>query len=89
MAVSFTATDSFTKGMSGRALRRLPVLAHARFVSSGIPMSPSSIDNNDSGTGQIGLITSHSAFEVEQWLMGMESAVQDLSVSSLDPSRGL
>jgi len=52
-------------------------------------MSPSSIDNNDSGTGQIGLITSHSAFEVEQWLMGMESAVQDLSVSSLDPSRGL
>ena len=64
--------------MSGRLLRRLPVLAHARFISLGFP-SPqnATIDSagqknrasNAPGPGGLGT-------QVEVWLDAMEKVVQ-------------
>jgi pachytene checkpoint protein 2 len=61
--------------MSGRSLRRLPVLAHARYISLGYASPP--IATTDSGPttsnapGPSGLGT-----QVEVWLNAMEKVVE-------------
>ncbi|KAK0468103.1 P-loop containing nucleoside triphosphate hydrolase protein [Desarmillaria tabescens] len=66
------ATECRSQGMSGRALRRLPVLALARYMGlsgmSGPPLSTSS-----KGHAQ----TQQPCAEVDQWLNGMERVVAE------------
>lgn len=57
--------------MSGRALRRLPVLALARYIGSGNIISSGPSEMNGSAGG--GAISSHA--DVDTWLSGMESVV--------------
>lgn len=54
--------------VSGRSLRRLPVLALARFIGIGLAMTTSS---DDVGAGDSG------APAVEGWLLGMERVVEE------------
>jgi hypothetical protein len=55
--------------MSGRALRRLPVLALARFIGLGMSTLPLQSDEPDSANG--------GAPNVEGWLTGMETVIQE------------
>lgn len=57
-----------SQGMSGRSLRRLPVLALARFIGLGLTSMPVA-DN--------GLDSDSVAPEVEGWLAGMERVVEE------------
>ncbi|KAF6762769.1 P-loop containing nucleoside triphosphate hydrolase protein [Ephemerocybe angulata] len=60
------------QGMSGRSLRRLPVLALARFIGLGLSTAPSSKgDTPDAGNS--------GAPQVEGWLAGMERVVQEMA----------
>lgn len=58
-----------TQGMSGRSLRRLPVLALARFIGLGLSSMPAS--------GSDGLDADSGAPQVEGWVAGMERVVQE------------
>lgn len=61
--------------MSGRALRRLPVMAMARFIGVGnVPFS-SSAGKGPKPEPSASLQTG--AAQVEQWLDGMEAVVKD------------
>lgn len=53
------------QGMSGRSLRRLPVLAHARYIGT-LPLVRAHISSKQSPGGT----------EVETWLDAMERVVQ-------------
>ncbi|RXW25150.1 hypothetical protein EST38_g687 [Candolleomyces aberdarensis] len=57
------------QGMSGRSLRRLPVLALARFIGLGMSTLPSQSDEPDSANS--------GAPNVEGWLTGMETVIQE------------
>jgi hypothetical protein len=62
--------------MSGRALRRLPVIAMARFIGVGNVLFSSSSTSAVKGpkpvpSSQTGTV------QVEQWLDGMEAVVED------------
>lgn len=62
-----------TQKMSGRALRRLPVLALARYIGIGNvarEFSHSSMPNDLESTGSEGA-------QVEAWLEGMEKVVKE------------
>lgn len=60
-----------TQGMSGRALRRLPVLALARYIGGNLSLSPnhpSALNQANSSTG---------GADVDMWLEGMERVVTE------------
>ena len=69
--------------MSGRALRRLPVLALAKYISSGSIVSFASVPSGINGHGKSkpingsagGAVSSVSSANVDVWLSGMESVV--------------
>ncbi|TFK76114.1 AAA-domain-containing protein [Pluteus cervinus] len=66
------ATQCKTRNLSGRALRRLPVLAFARYLSIGHVIAPSSTPRTP------GAPYSHnSATPVEVWLNGMEKVINE------------
>jgi hypothetical protein len=75
------------QGLSGRALRRLPVLAHARAISRGIRFSSntvhtSGIDGTNPGAmstngGPLGERAA-ALMTVEQWIKHMDAVVQEL-----------
>ena len=60
--------------MSGRSLRRLPVLAHARYIGM-LPASTARIPATQ-GTSGRSAFSSSSAITVEIWLDAMERVVQ-------------
>lgn len=59
-----------TQGMSGRALRRLPVLALARYIGVGSLTVP---NRSDDSSGSM-----RASADVDMWLDGMERVVSDL-----------
>jgi pachytene checkpoint protein 2 len=68
--------------MSGRSLRRLPVLAHARYISLGyvspaiVPTTDSSLQNATDGPGTVNAPgPSGLGTQVEGWLEAMEKVV--------------
>ncbi|CAL1702280.1 unnamed protein product [Somion occarium] len=68
------------QGMSGRSLRRLPVLAHARYIGtlSMLPPKPSSVNgNNGIRSKTAGSVTTRggAATDVELWLDAMEKVI--------------
>ncbi|PCH41410.1 nucleoside triphosphate hydrolase protein [Wolfiporia cocos MD-104 SS10] len=66
-----------SQGMSGRSLRRLPVLAHARYIGT-LPMPAKPVQViGASKSGKKGLATEGSvnAIEVEIWLDAMERVI--------------
>ncbi|KAK0498536.1 P-loop containing nucleoside triphosphate hydrolase protein [Armillaria luteobubalina] len=66
------AADCRSQGMSGRALRRLPVLALARYIGiSGVVGVPPSTSSK--GHAQ----TQQACADVDQWLNGMERVVAE------------
>ncbi|KIK07611.1 hypothetical protein K443DRAFT_673191 [Laccaria amethystina LaAM-08-1] len=70
------AAQCRAQGMSGRALRRLPVIAMARFIGVGNVLFSSSSTSAVKGpkpvpSSQTGTV------QVEQWLDGMEAVVED------------
>ncbi|KZS97522.1 P-loop containing nucleoside triphosphate hydrolase protein [Sistotremastrum niveocremeum HHB9708] len=81
------------KGMSGRALRRLPVLAHAQYLGMGIPFPsalprPKKQDATVNGKSASKARSSASSkysihIEAEVWLDAMEKVVQNELLSKL------
>ncbi|KAJ3790560.1 P-loop containing nucleoside triphosphate hydrolase protein [Lentinula aff. detonsa] len=75
------ATQCRAQKMSGRALRRLPVLALARYISAGSIISPDPPEMkgryNVNGSSTRASIGTSSSAEVDTWLSGMESVVTD------------
>ena len=64
--------------MSGRALRRLPVIAMARFIGVGnVPFSSSSTSAVKGPNTEPSASLQTGAVQVEQWLDGMEVVVKD------------
>lgn len=65
--------------MSGRALRRLPVLALARYIGAGniISSQPSETNGRSKMNGSVGGSVVSSNADVDAWLSGMESVVLD------------
>lgn len=64
--------------MSGRALRRLPVIAMARFIGLGnVPFSSSSTSASKGPKPEPSASLQTGAAQVEQWLDGMEAVVKD------------
>ena len=65
--------------MSGRALRRLPVIAMARFIGVGnVPFSSSSSTSAVKGPNtEPSASLQTGAVQVEQWLDGMEVVVKE------------
>ena len=69
--------------MSGRSLRRLPVLAHARYISLGYALPPSSAVVDSAGQKAVnGTIVSNTpgpegrTTPVEVWLSAVEKVVE-------------
>ncbi|KAJ4472279.1 P-loop containing nucleoside triphosphate hydrolase protein [Lentinula aciculospora] len=73
------ATQCRAQKMSGRALRRLPVLALARYIGAGNIISPDTPDIQGRFTVNGSGGTSSSA-DVDAWLSGMESVVADQGI---------
>ncbi|KAF7313625.1 AAA domain-containing protein [Mycena chlorophos] len=65
------AAQCRTQGMSGRALRRLPVLALARYIGIGHLAPPTTT------SGAKGNRKQHSGADVDVWLDGMEKVIRD------------
>ena len=64
--------------MSGRALRRLPVIAMARFIGVGnVTFSSSSTSAVKGPITEPSASLQTGAVQVEQWLDGMEVVVKD------------
>jgi len=67
--------------MSGRSLRRLPVLAHARFINLGF-VSPQNATTDPAGQKNVNGSTSNApgpsglGTQVEVWLDAMEKVVE-------------
>lgn len=59
--------------MSGRALRRLPVLALAKYIGIGNLCPPLQYSATNSANG----ITNHDGTDVNLWLDGMERVVKE------------
>lgn len=73
--LQFSNTDLYrtqTQGMSGRALRRLPVLALARYIGIGYTVSPRNITSTANGARK-----SNAGADVDVWLDGMEGVVRE------------
>ncbi|KAJ7228874.1 P-loop containing nucleoside triphosphate hydrolase protein [Mycena pura] len=73
--LKFSNTDLYrtqTQGMSGRALRRLPVLALARYIGIGYTVSPRNIASTANGARK-----SNAGADVDVWLDGMEGVVRE------------
>ncbi|KAJ7507541.1 P-loop containing nucleoside triphosphate hydrolase protein [Mycena galericulata] len=66
------AAQCKAQGMSGRALRRLPVLALARYIGIGHLSSPPSATPAPNGTRKL-----NTGADVDVWLEGMEKVVKD------------
>ncbi|KAJ3778370.1 P-loop containing nucleoside triphosphate hydrolase protein [Lentinula raphanica] len=72
------ATQCRAQKMSGRALRRLPVLALARYIGAGTHISSESAESKSRYGGSTkGSIGTSSSADVDTWLAGMESVVAD------------
>jgi pachytene checkpoint protein 2 len=72
-------TSSKAQGMSGRALRRLPVLALARYIGVGHLCIPQ-LEFKASASSQAALDSStegNGGANVEIWLDGMEGVVEE------------
>ncbi|KAJ6629192.1 P-loop containing nucleoside triphosphate hydrolase protein [Mycena sp. CBHHK59/15] len=66
------AAQCRTQGMSGRALRRLPVLALARYIGIGHLSLPPNTTSNVNGARRTG-----TGADVNVWLEGMEKVVRE------------
>ncbi|KAF7352977.1 Pachytene checkpoint protein 2 [Mycena venus] len=67
------AAQCRTQGMSGRALRRLPVLALARYIGIGPLNLPSNATPTVNGTRKV----VNTGADVDVWLEGMEKVVRE------------
>ncbi len=61
--------------MSGRSLRRLPVLAHARYIGTMAPLGSLYTAGTTGARGKLGGFSS-TATDVSVWLDAMENVVQ-------------
>ena len=63
--------------MSGRSLRRLPVLAHARYIGT-LPTSAPRLAHRVNGTSKLknGAPATQAGAPVETWMDAMERVVQ-------------
>jgi len=61
------------QGLSGRALRRLPVLALARYISAGVSASNMPASPSPNGLPSKGALLS----DINVWLSAMEKVVND------------
>jgi hypothetical protein len=69
-----TISRTFFQGMSGRTLRRLPVLSYARYMAA-LSLADHHHDPDDDANGP-----SRRGFPVEEWLDALDRVVQDEGV---------